>query len=319
MSKVITQYECKICNKSYASYQSLWIHNKKFHTTVILKTSRTSEKTSETSENILKKNYNCRKCNKVFHNIKTRWSHEKICKQLVSNISNIGNINNTTTNNNTINNNTNSNNNINNITNNKIIINAIGNENILNLSKKAVMNLFNQEFISITGVIELIYFNENHPENHYFCTTNLDSYYSSVYNTEKKTVDKDRKKYLFDKILDNSIEKLELLYSHYKQTFTFNKQKIIEDNIKNINDIKIAFFNNKLKKELFRQINLLSYNNKELIKKTWNGKQKFKKLTFEEDLDLPPSDSENEELFDDSSDELSDNMIQHNNCQNHIN
>ena len=79
MTKVITQYECKICNKSYASYQSLWIHNKKFHTTVILKTSRTSEKTSETSENILKKNYNCRKCNKVFHNIKTRWSHEKIC------------------------------------------------------------------------------------------------------------------------------------------------------------------------------------------------------------------------------------------------
>ena len=79
MTKVITQYECKICNKSYASYQSLWIHNKKFHTTVVLKTSGTSEKTSETSENILKKNYNCRKCNKVFHNIKTRWSHEKIC------------------------------------------------------------------------------------------------------------------------------------------------------------------------------------------------------------------------------------------------
>ena len=81
-----------------------------------------------------------------------------------------------------------------------------------------------------------------------------------------------------------------------------DKRKIIEDNIKNINDIKIAFFNNKLKKELFRQINLLSYNNKELIKKTWNGKQKFKKLTFEEDLDLLPTDSENEETSDDSSD-----------------
>ena len=67
-------------------------------------------------------------------------------------------------------------------------------------------------------------------------------------------------------------------------------------------NIKIAFFNNKLKKELFRQINLLSYNNKELIKKTWNGKQKFKKLTFEEDLDLLPTDSENEETSDDSSD-----------------
>ena len=79
-------------------------------------------------------------------------------------------------------------------------------------------------------------------------------------------------------------------------------------------NIKIAFFNNKLKKELFRQINLLSYNNKELIKKTWNGKQKFKKLTFEEDLDLPLTDSENDELSegtsDDSSGELSDNIIQ---------
>ena len=103
------------------------------------------------------------------------------------------------------------------------------------------MNLFNQEFISITAVIQLIYFNEDHPKNHYFCTTNLDSYYSSVYNTGKQTVDKDRKKYLFDKILDNSIEKLELLYSHYKQKFTFDKRRIIEDNIKNINDIKIAF------------------------------------------------------------------------------
>ena len=180
------------------------------------------------------------------------------------------------------------------------------------------MNLFNQEFISITAVIQLIYFNEDHPENHYFCTTNLDSYYSSVYNTGKQTVDKDRKKYLFDKILDNSIEKLELLYSHYKQKFTFDKRRIIEDNIKNINDIKIAFFNNKLKKELFRQINLLSYNNKDLVKSTWNGKQKFyKKITFEEDLDLSPSDSENNslseetsyEFYDESYDELSDKLL----------
>ena len=162
------------------------------------------------------------------------------------------------------------------------------------------MNLFNQEFISITAVIQLIYFNEDHPENHYFCTTNLDSYYSSVYNTKKQTIDKDRKKYLFDKILDNSIEKLELLYSHYKQKFTFDKRRIIEDNIKNINDIKIAFFNNKLKKELFRQINLLSYNNKDLVKSTWDGKLK-KELTFEEDLDLSPSDKENSISSEDSS------------------
>jgi hypothetical protein len=170
------------------------------------------------------------------------------------------------------------------------------------------MNLFDQEFISITAVVELIYFNENLPENHYFCTTNLDSYYSSVFNTQKQAIDKDRKKYLFDKVLDNSVEKLELLYSHYKQKFNYNKRKIIEDNIKNINDIKIAFFNNKLKKELFRQINLLSYNNKELIKQTWTGKSK-KELTFDEDLDLSPSDKENNTSDDDSSSDESDNII----------
>ena len=31
MLKDIMQYGCKICNKQYASYQSLWNHNKKFH------------------------------------------------------------------------------------------------------------------------------------------------------------------------------------------------------------------------------------------------------------------------------------------------
>ena len=27
------KYCCNICSKNYASYQSLWIHNKKFHST----------------------------------------------------------------------------------------------------------------------------------------------------------------------------------------------------------------------------------------------------------------------------------------------
>ena len=25
------EYRCKICNKEYSSYQSLWIHNKRYH------------------------------------------------------------------------------------------------------------------------------------------------------------------------------------------------------------------------------------------------------------------------------------------------
>ena len=31
MKKDLSDFVCKICNKSYSSYQSLWNHNKKFH------------------------------------------------------------------------------------------------------------------------------------------------------------------------------------------------------------------------------------------------------------------------------------------------
>ena len=31
------EYKCKICDKNYSSYQSLWIHNKKFHVSSLCK------------------------------------------------------------------------------------------------------------------------------------------------------------------------------------------------------------------------------------------------------------------------------------------
>jgi hypothetical protein len=118
----------------------------------------------------------------------------------------------------------------------------------------------------------------------------------AIYNTDKQTIEKDRKKYLFDKILDNSIDKIELLYDHYKIKFDSKKRKEIENNLHNIREIKIAFFNNRIKKEVFKKINLISYNNKDLVKKTWNGKRyKLRpELTFEEDLERELTDSEDD-------------------------
>ena len=58
--------------------------------------------------------------------------------------------------------------------------------------------------------------------------------------------------------------------------------------------LKLSFFDTKIKKEVFKKINLLSYNNKDLVQNTWKGK-KYKlrpELSFDEDLDLPPSDDE---------------------------
>jgi hypothetical protein len=176
------------------------------------------------------------------------------------------------------------------------------------------MQIFNKELESITTMIELLNFNERLPENHSFCTTNLESGYMAVYNTDKQTIEKDRKKYLFDKILDNSIDKIELLYDHYKTKFDRKRRNEIENNlnnIKEIKEIKIAFFNNRIKKEVFKKINLISYNNKDLVKKTWDGKRhKLRpELTFEEDLELPLTDSENESFDNSSSDEDSANNI----------
>jgi len=172
------------------------------------------------------------------------------------------------------------------------------------------MEIFNKELESITTMIELLNFNERLPENHSFCTTNLESNYMSVYNAEKQTVEKDRKKYMFDKILDNSVDKIQTLYEHNKNKFDNKRRKQIEANLNNIREIKMAFFNDRIKKEVFKKLNLISYNNKELVKRTWDGKHRLRpELTFEEDLELPPTDSENDSIDDSSDDESLDSII----------
>lgn len=58
-------FDCKICNKLYKSYQSLWNHNKKFH-------------------NKIEKDvgYKCKICNKVFNNRFKKCYHQKNCKHI---------------------------------------------------------------------------------------------------------------------------------------------------------------------------------------------------------------------------------------------
>jgi hypothetical protein len=51
----VINYYCKICKSYYSSYQSLWIHNKKYHIN------------------------NCEKCNKKFDNLQNKLIHQKNC------------------------------------------------------------------------------------------------------------------------------------------------------------------------------------------------------------------------------------------------
>ena len=61
------QYICNYCNKNYSSYQSLWIHNKKFHNP------------NQTESNISQ--YNCKYCCNKYSNRQNKWKHEQICKE----------------------------------------------------------------------------------------------------------------------------------------------------------------------------------------------------------------------------------------------
>jgi len=279
--------KCIYCNKILSSK-----HAKFRHETESCKLNPNYKKTFNVKE--------CKFCHKKFANKQYRYVHQKsVCKLNPENINynndddttNINNNNdndNNTTNNNTtninkiinnnktINNNNiiNNNNTINNNTIN-IIINQIGNEDISKLTIKEVNQIFDKELLGITTLIELLNFNDRLPENHNFCTTNLESKYSSIYNPQKRTVEKDRKKYLFDKILDNSIDKIQLLYNHYKNKFSSKKKEKYDKIIKDINEIKTTFFNDKIRKEIFNQINLISYNNNNIIKDTWNGNNKY--------------------------------------------
>jgi hypothetical protein len=106
MTEVITDFHCKLCKKYYASYQSLWIHNKKFHNKNVIANvvsvvpnvvSVVPNVVSNVVSNVISNNkiilfknkqYNCKLCKKEFNDRRNKWRHEKICqqrKQLVNN------------------------------------------------------------------------------------------------------------------------------------------------------------------------------------------------------------------------------------------
>jgi hypothetical protein len=61
---------CELCHKKYASYQSLWIHNKKFHQNNIISAKEIKE---------IKKNSICSYCDKSFSTKYTLNTHYKSC------------------------------------------------------------------------------------------------------------------------------------------------------------------------------------------------------------------------------------------------
>ncbi len=131
-------HTCNLCNKNYASYQSLCNHRTKLHTIVnnSIEQHTPQHITALNSINIIE--FNCRKCSKSYKHQQSRSRHELKCnktqeimKNNTHDNSTINNITNTTDNgtinNGTINNNTTTTNN--GTINNTIVINNFNEDN----------------------------------------------------------------------------------------------------------------------------------------------------------------------------------------------
>ena len=249
-------YNCEICNLIYKTRNGLFKHNKKYH---------------PTNDDKTPKNYMCNYCSKAYITRQSRWMHEQKCKITTEKKKSLeeqvkllnvkvqileqkpNSVTNNTTNNN--------------ITNIQYVINAPTASSINHLTFDHQKNILNKGLNSLTYLIENVNFNKSIPENHSYCVTGINDKHASVIDEKTNTIVKTNKDDLYDNVLTSHLELLEQLSKNPK----FNKEEK-QNYTEKINYLKTSMYqNNKFKKRYKSDINLISYNNKDMIKETWKN------------------------------------------------
>jgi hypothetical protein len=293
------QNKCDICNKTYNNKSGLWYHNQKYH-------SQNNQQLNVIS---------CEFCKKIFsridnlkrHQIKCKEKHEKnekekqlLYNKLKEDIKSelkkdlqLTNKNTKIINNTIINGNNNTNNNLNfpNIT-----INKPGTEDINRLSFEEVNFVLNNELSGVMNLIDLLNFNENNPEDHSINNTAFESAYLSIFNSDTKKIDKERKRYFFESIICKNIQNHEFLFNKYKDRLDKDKISKIEETIAVLKKIKDESFSSKIMLEMIRNLNILSYNKREIVQKTWSGKNN-EDIADKKFMELILSDPESQRII----------------------
>ncbi len=275
-------HKCIICDKFYASKQSLWNHNNKYHYNLIIEKSSKSnsiQSSKSNSENVLKlsSNNNCKYCSKNFKYKQGRWKHEQKC-QVKSNNDEImelkkklkdieDKINNTqlastiTNNNNTnTNTNTNSNNTNNGTINNNYII-AFGKEEINNiLTEKEKYKILNARYKSLEESIKAIHFNKDRPEYQNIVITNMRDNLIHIFDGEKFV--SQAKHGTLNQLMDNHMVSIEESLENSKENLNPKTFDIIEKLIEKINDETTELYDEENDK---KYLNYKNYKN-DLIK-----------------------------------------------------
>jgi hypothetical protein len=256
----------------------LWKHNKNHHNKILDKNEscKNQNNTINNSNSLIKsdvsqnKVYYCSKCNKEYTSRQSKWKHEKTCNKisemevLKNQVKQMNNeiqelkakpsvINNYTTNNTQHNK--------------KIIIHSSpGMESISHLSVDQQRAIMNKGLNSLMYLIQTTNFNKEMPENHSYCVTALNDKHASVIDTRTNAIIKTEKTELFDKVLIGNIKKLETIAENknFETAERENYRKRLED-LKNI-----LFMSKRGTKVYYNELNLLSYNNKDLVYETWS-------------------------------------------------
>jgi len=265
---------CKICNKYYASYKSLWNHTNKFHLDKDTKCSLNVVKSDHMSSHsvvINQPNINCKFCNKIFQNRSNRWRHEKTCskkdvenkkleleikkeetkilklKLKLQNSSKIDNVTLRKLNkklmerNNLINNSTVNSNNTTNIQNNKIINNfnlvGFGREEIAELlTMREKKLIMNSKYCSLEKLIEIIHCGKYNQFKNIILTNIKDSYMYKYDDTKGQFI-LSTKSDVLNSLINYRLDDLEVIYNDLIENNKLDEKTkdIIEKFINKIN------------------------------------------------------------------------------------
>ena len=221
------EYKCITCNKKYSSYQSLWIHNKKFHG------NQNIESNSCVS---IDNKLNCCYCNKTFSFLTNKYRHQKTCKngkivalnnenqelkkQLVTNNINNGNINNG------------------NINNGKIINNTFVKFDNLDYKKifspKQIISILKRQFMSLEESIEKVHFNDDLPAYNNIYITNMKDTLAYVFNgSEFIAVNKNE---MLNSLIDTHHNEINISLEKYRKKLSSDIVERLENFLERLND-----------------------------------------------------------------------------------
>lgn len=318
-NNIIKQYSCDQCSKTYKDNSGLWYHNNKKHHSghpkVIQKSSSGHPKVIQKSSDGHLKEIFCKFCKKEFKYKQGKHKHEKNCKikeQILENdkiykqeieklkldidklkkskskkIINIQN--------NTLNNNCNNDNR-------KLTICKPGNENISLLTATEQKYIKSQELNSILSLVDHLNFNERLPQHHNFYVSAINDKYVNTLDEKTNNVTKKLKNELFDEILNSHMKKLEIMSRGDK------KFQTILTKLKDIIYIKNG------RKEFIKQVNMLSYNKREMVISSWYKLIEDDNITIEAftnkvEEDIKQMTASEDDEINDSSNEVIPKML----------